>query len=116
MNRLLEIFQEDNGDLSSQRIAFFLWNTSLAAVWTYVSIKNGAMAAIDPGILAGMAIMQGAKVGQKLVEEKINQPRVVEKITEEKVIEAKGSKPDVIITTVEEKVSQPPTSNQQLRG
>lgn len=116
MNKFLEIFQEDNGGLSGQRVAFFLWNFSLVVVWSYVSIKNGAMAAIDPGILAGMAIMQGAKVGQKLVEEKMNQPRIVEKITEEKVIEAKGSKPEVVVTKVEEKVSQPPTSNQQPRG
>ena len=85
-------------------------------VWSYVSLKNGAMAAIDPGILAGMAIMQGAKVGQKLVEEKMNQPKVVEMTTQEKVTEAKGSKPEVVVTTVEAKLSQPPVSNQQVGG
>ncbi len=107
MNRFLEIFQEDNGGLSAQRVAFFLWNTSLAAVWTYVSIKNGALAAIDPGVLAGMAIMQGSKVGQKILEEKMHQPTVKEKTTEETITEAKGSKPEVIVTTTEEKSSTP---------
>ena len=105
MSKFLEIFQEDNGGLSAQRVAFFLWNTSLAAVWAYVSIKNGAMAAIDPGILAGMAIMQGAKVGQKLVEEKVLQPRVTEKKIEEKLVEGRGLNQEVIVTTTEEKSS-----------
>ncbi len=115
MKRFLEIFQEDNGGLSAQRIAFFLWNTALVFVWTYISVKNGTIAQIDPGVLAGMAIMQGAKVGQKLVEEKMNQPKVIETITAEKVTEAKGSKPEVVVTVVEEKVSQPPVSNQQAK-
>jgi hypothetical protein len=116
VNKLLEIFEEDNGGLSGQRVAFFLWNFSLVVVWSYVSIKNGAMAALDPGILAGMAIMQGAKVGQKMVEEKMNQPKVTETTTEERVTEAKGSKPEVVVTTVEEKVSQPQIVNREGNG
>jgi hypothetical protein len=70
MNKIMQFLQEDNGTFSGQRLGFVLWNICLCAVWTYVSFKQGQLAAIEPGVLAGMGIMQAGKVGQKLVEGK----------------------------------------------
>lgn len=70
MQKVYEFFREDNGHFSSQRLVFILANTAIWTVWTYVSLHQGTMQALDPALLAGLAIMQGGKVGQKLAEAK----------------------------------------------
>jgi len=68
MSRIMEIFQEDNGGFSSQRLVFLAGNLALWSVWTYISLKQGQMQPISPELLLGLGILQAGKVGQKAVE------------------------------------------------
>ena len=68
MNRLLQIFEEANGRLSSTRIAFVLWSLIILGVWTVLSLRNGQMQAFDMSIVSMLGIMLTGKVVQKFGE------------------------------------------------
>ena len=71
--KLLQFFEEANGDLSSARLFAFL--ISLTFIWDYAAhIVRGVE--YDPSVtLVGMVVgVIGAKVAQKFGEEKPNEP------------------------------------------
>lgn len=68
MKNLLQFFQEDNGNLSGQRLCYVLWNIAVCVVWTYCSFKAGQPVPLEIESIMGLAIAQAGKVGQKMVE------------------------------------------------
>lgn len=68
MNRLLQFFQEDSGNLSGQRLCFVLWNLAVCVVWTYCSFVEGKPVSLEIESIMGLAIAQAGKVSQKMIE------------------------------------------------
>ena len=70
MNKWLEMFEEDNGGLSSVRVIMMFWNLAVGLVWMILSIRAGVMQPLDGGILVALGIANSAKVVQKFTEAK----------------------------------------------
>jgi hypothetical protein len=63
-----EFLQEDNGGLSSTRLAFLLWVVGVLVVWIVGSLKAGELQSIDNSIITILGILMGGKVVQKFGE------------------------------------------------
>lgn len=66
--KLLEFLQEDNGVMSSTRLALLLWVVGVLAAWLVMSIRAGSLQAIDSSIQTVLGILVTGKVTQKFGE------------------------------------------------
>jgi len=59
------LINDQNGEPSTMRVACLSVIATVLGTWSYISITNGAMQAIDPPTLALVVSAFGAKVMQK---------------------------------------------------
>ena len=68
--RVVEFFQNSEGQLSAMRLAFIVWIFGIFGVWTFASIKAGALQNIPESILYFVGILVTGKFTQRAVEKK----------------------------------------------
>lgn len=78
--KLYEFFQEDNGHLSSTRLAFLFWTIGVLVVWSISSLRGTGLAELPESIEIIIGLLMSGKVVQKFGE-KPNNPMIT---TEEK--------------------------------
>lgn len=66
--KIYEFFKDNNGNLSSTRLAFLIWAIGVLGVWMYVSIKLGSLQPLDNSQTMILAILMTGKVAQKFTE------------------------------------------------
>lgn len=68
MNRLGQFFEDEEGHLSSTRLAFLAWALGMLFVWGSISIQNGKLAEIDNTEIYILVTLMAGKVLQKNIE------------------------------------------------
>ena len=66
--RIQEFLEEDNGALSSTRLALMLWVVGVLAAWIVVSLQTRTLAPLDSSVSAILGILMTGKVVQKFGE------------------------------------------------
>jgi hypothetical protein len=67
--KLYELFQEDNGNLSSTRLAFLLWTVGVLVVWSISSLRcTTGLAELPESIWIIIGLLMSGKVVQKFGE------------------------------------------------
>ncbi len=67
---ILQFLEEDNGTLSSTRLAFLLWVVGVLVIWTDASWHAHALQAIPSSLQVILGILMTGKVTQKFGETK----------------------------------------------
>ena len=70
MKRLLEMFEEPTGGISSTRVVYLLWFLYLIAAGVYLTIKNSAFPAIPTETIGLSVALMGGKWAQRREEAK----------------------------------------------
>ena len=68
---------DPNGKTSMSRFLYFVVVVTVMGVWAYLSIKNGHMLMLDPGVLGAILILAGQKGSQVYAETR--QPVIVDR-------------------------------------
>lgn len=68
MKKSLQFFKDDNGELSSTRLAFLAWAIGVLVVWIISSLTTGSLQKIDDSIGIILGILMSGKVVQKFAE------------------------------------------------
>lgn len=61
--------QDDNGNLSSMRLAFLLWVVGVLVIWGVASLKAGELKMIPDSVTTIVGVLMGGKVMQKFGEQ-----------------------------------------------
>jgi hypothetical protein len=62
------VLSDNAGGFSSMRLAFLLWILVVVFNWTYLSLKNGKMEALDGSLVTMTAALGVAKAAQRIGE------------------------------------------------
>ncbi len=65
---LKSFFEDNSGGLSSMRLVFVIFTLAVVAIWSYVSISKGQMAALDSSIVSVIGILAASKTVQRFGE------------------------------------------------
>lgn len=68
MNKNSGFLQDDNGNLSSTRLAFLLWVVGVLLIWGVSSLKSGDLKNIPDSVTTIIGVLMGGKVMQKFGE------------------------------------------------
>jgi hypothetical protein len=69
MNKTTGFLQDDNGNLSSMRLAFLLWVVGVLLIWGIASLKAGELKIIPDSVTTIVGVLMGGKVMQKFGEQ-----------------------------------------------
>ena len=69
--RIFEFFQDDNGTLSSTRLAFLSTIFAVLGVWVYNCIRSHMIQPLDSSIVYLVTALMAGKVGQAFAENKV---------------------------------------------
>ncbi|MEN9848074.1 MAG: hypothetical protein RL368_814 [Pseudomonadota bacterium] len=69
MSKSTGFLQDDNGNLSSMRLAFLLWVVGVLAIWGVASLKAGELKIIPDSVTTIVGVLMGGKVMQKFGEQ-----------------------------------------------
>jgi|GEM_PF-2566348 len=69
MSKTTGFLQDDNGNLSSMRLAFLLWVVGVLAIWGVASLKAGELKIIPDSVTTIIGVLMGGKVMQKFGEQ-----------------------------------------------
>lgn len=75
--KILQIFKEGNGHFSANRVVFVCAVAAIVSVWTFLSIRGGAMQPISYETTILVGTLAAGKVFQKKIEVQ-NEPTTVE--------------------------------------
>jgi hypothetical protein len=77
---LSEFLEDNNGGLSSTRLALLIWVFGILIVWSYscFSANPVKLAAIDPTVLTLLGILMGGKVVQKFGEKTDSEQQLIQ--------------------------------------
>lgn len=70
MKRILEFFEDNDGRLSSNRLAFLCMSATVGLVWAYCSIKDGEPKTIHWSVVVLVATYMTGKLVQFGIESK----------------------------------------------
>jgi hypothetical protein len=70
MNKLSEIFMDNDGSLSCSRFVMILYASVIISAWCYVSVKSAALTPVPESVITMLGLSLGAKVLQKPFESK----------------------------------------------
>lgn len=73
---ICQIFQDENGRISSARVLMIVGAGLILSVWSFLSIKNGIMIDIPLGVQTIFGILILGKVTQKFMEKNDEPPKV----------------------------------------
>ncbi len=69
MSKSTGFLQDDNGNLSSMRLAFLLWVVGVLVIWGVASLKAGELKIIPDSVTTIVGVLMGGKVMQKFGEQ-----------------------------------------------
>ncbi len=71
MSKTTGFLQDDNGNLSSMRLAFLLWvvGVGVLLIWGVASLKAGELKIIPDSVTTIIGVLMGGKVMQKFGEQ-----------------------------------------------